>query len=306
MQTHLDAIVIGGGPAGCAAAGMLARNHWSVTIVDRSMAGSFLASLAHVNAFPGFPENISGQELLRRMRRQAELAGAHLVSDTVTTVEHTEHLFRVNTESGKALESSALVIASGTIMRTPPLPGEREYLGRGVSYDALLDGTFVSQKVAAVVGKTRQAVEEAILLTRFAEKVHFFIPANKLDVDDTLLEQLQQRKGIELHYSASLKKIQGTEHVNSITVFLNGQEKEIHVAGVFLYVHEHRAATTFVERAVELAASGAVKVDQALATSMNGAFACGDCLCGRPQLPAISASQGLLAGIGADHFLANR
>lgn len=303
MQTACDAIVVGGGPAGCAAAGFLARNGWNVQIVDRSMAGSYLASLGHVNAFPGFPEAIAGQELLRRMRRQAELHGAKLVNDAVAAITPAEGGFTLATESGKSLGARAVVIATGASTRVNPLPGEREYLGRGVSYDVLSDGPQVAKKVAAVIGKNRHAVDEALELARFAEKIHFFVPAAKLEVDEPMLERLQKSKPIELHFSASLKKISGTEHVNAITVFLNGQEKEMHVNGVFLYVHEHKACTSFLERVVEMGASGAIKVDGQLSTSVSGIFACGDCLCGRPQLPAISSSQGLLAGIGADHHL---
>jgi thioredoxin reductase (NADPH) len=303
MHQQHDVIIIGGGPAGCAAATSLARYRWNTLIVDRSMAGSFLASLGNVSFFPGFPESISGQELLRRMRRQAELSGAHLVSDAITGLARADGRWQLTTESGKPLDTRVVVIATGAGTRTNYLQGERELLGRGVSSDAMADGPAVLKRAAAVIGKTRHAAEEALALTRFAEHVHFIIPSSKLEADEHLAEAVQKHRAIEAYYSASLKKINGDDHVHSITVLTGGHEKEIPVAGVFTYIHEHRPSTGFLEKTVELAHAGAIKVDRGLATSAPGVFACGDALCGKPQLPVIAASQGVLAGISADKYL---
>jgi thioredoxin reductase (NADPH) len=306
MQTAYDAIVIGGGPAGCAAAAFICRCRWSAAVVDRSQSGSFLGSLRNVSYFPGFADAISGQDLLSRMRRQAEHFGAAFVSDEVTAIEGSSGSFTVKASSDKALSAKAIVIATGAASRTNYLQGEREFLGRGVYYDVQADGPAVAKRSAAIIGKSRHAVEEAFALTRFADRIHFIIPSNKLDADDAAMESLQRNRAIEMHFSTSLKKINGEENVRSITVFSGGQEKDIEVVGVFTYVHDHRAATGFLSGVVELAQNGAVKVDRDLATTAEGIFACGDSLCGRPQLPAIASSQGLLAGISVDRHLTGK
>lgn len=306
MLNNIDLIVIGAGPAGCAAATYASRCRWKVSVIDRSVEGGFLGSLGNVSYFPGFPEAISGADLVKKMRRQAELVGAHFLSDTVKVIAVDAQPFRVTTEGGKELGSPVVVIASGAAARSNYLHNEREFMGRGVSHDATADGPAVFKRTAAVIGKSRQAAEEAITLTRFAEKVHFVIPSSKLEIEEGLLKQLQNHRAIELHYSTSLKKINGTDHVNTITVFTGGQEKDIPVAGVFTYVHEYQPTTGFIEKAVELGQNGAIKVDAMLATSVPGLFACGDVLCGRPQLPAIAAAQGLLAGIGVDRYLSTK
>lgn len=305
MHTQNDLIVIGAGPAGSAAATLAARCRWKTLVVDKSPDSSFLGSLGNVSYFPGFPEAISGKELLKRIRRQAELIGVHFVSDTVKSISVESAPYKVTTEGGKELLAQCIVIATGAAARTNYLHGEREFLGRGVSYDAMADGPAVAKRTAAVIGKSKHAVEEALILSRFAEKIHFIIPSNRLDADDSLVNQLQAHKSIELHFSTSLKKINGGEHANSITVFLSGQEKDIPVAGVFTYVHEYQATTGFLEKVVDMAAGGAVKVDDKLSTSVKGIFACGDVLCARPQLPAIASAQGLLAGISVDRFLSS-
>ena len=140
MHNNPDLIVIGGGPAGCAAASFAARLRWKVVVIDSSLERGYLGSLGNVSFFPGFPEAISGPELVKRMRRQAELTGAHFVSESVCGISMQDGSFRVATESGRELTSRAVVIAVGAASRTNYLHNEREYMGRGVSHDALADG----------------------------------------------------------------------------------------------------------------------------------------------------------------------
>lgn len=306
MQTSQDVIVIGGGPAGSAAATFSARCKWHTEVIDRGVDIGFLGSLSNVSYFPGFPESISGKDLLNRIRRQAELVGVHFLTDAVKTVTQNESGFVVATDGGREFFSKVIVVSSGAAYRTNYLHGEKEFLGRGVSYDAIADGPSVAKRPAAVVGKTRQAADAAMIISRFADKVHFIVPSSRLDADDTIVTQLQRNKSIILYYSASLKKINGGDHVSSITVFTGGQEKEIPVSGVFSFVHEYQPSTGFVEKVVELAPNMSIKVDNTFATSVPGIFACGDVLCGRPQLPAIASAQGLLTGIGVDKYLSSK
>lgn len=303
MQTNYDLVVIGGGPAGSSAATFAARCRWKVLVVDRSQEAGYLGGMGNVSYFPGFPEAIDGKELLKRMRRQAELVGVSFVHDTVKSVTVAARPFKTATESGKEFDSGALIIAPGAAARSNYLHGEREFFGRGVSHDAIADGPAVAKRTAAVVGRNRLAAEEALVLSRFADKIHFIIPSNRMEVENALMKQLQDNRVIELHFSTSLKNINGTDHVSSITIFSGGQEKEIAVAGVFTYVHDYQTTTGFLEKTIELSQAGAVCVDEKLSTSVEGVFACGDVICGRPQLPAISSAQGLLAGISADRFL---
>jgi thioredoxin reductase (NADPH) len=303
MQTSYDVIVIGGGPAGCAAATFASRCRWKTLMIDKGVSAGYLGSLGNVSYFPGFPESISGSDLIGRMRRQAELVGTTFSSDTVTSLVASENSFKITTSGGKELESKAIVVATGAAARTNYLQGEREFLGRGVYYDAFTYGPAVAKRTVAVIGKTRQAVEEAVLLTRFADHIHMIIPSSKLSANDALKTKLENNKSVEMHFSTSLKGIVGQDHVKSITVFTSGQEKEIPVTGVFSYVHDYTPTTTFLEKSADIAEDGSIRVDNNFSTSSNGIFACGDVLCGRPQLTAISSAQGLLAGIGADRYL---
>lgn len=303
MQNAFDVIVVGGGPAGCSAAMFAARCRWKVLTIDRRASSGYLGALGNVSCFPGFPESISGGDLLGRIRKQAELEGVHFLSDSVAALAAETQPIRIMTDGNGEFTARAAIVATGAAARTNYLHGEKELLGRGVSHDAIADGPSVAKRVAAVVGRSRRAAEAVIFLSRFTERIHFIIPSSKLDASDMLLENLQKNRAIELYFSTSLKRINGTDHVTSINVLSGGQEKEINVAGVFTYVHEYQPTTTFLEKVLELSSDGSVKVDQTLATTAKAVFACGDVLCGRPQLPAIATAQGMLAGISVAKYL---
>ena len=304
MHTEYDLVVIGGGAAGCSAAMFVARCKWKVLVVDRDGTSGHLSTIANVSCFPGFPESISGSDLLGKLRKQAELEGVKFQRDVVSAIAAgNDEPCRIMTEHSGEITAKSVVVSTGSAGRTNYLHGEKEFLAKGVSYDAITDAPSVARRVTAVVGRNRRSAEAAVYLSRFAEKVHLIIPSNKLDVPDFMISKIQSIKNIEPHYSTSLKRIKGTDHVTSIDLLSSGQEKELEVSGVFTYVHEYQPATSFLNKVVDLGENGAVKVDVNFSTTADGIFACGDVICGRPQLPAISSAQGIVAGMGVDRFL---
>lgn len=306
MENSFDVVVIGGGPSGLSAAARAAHCGWKTLLIDKQSHDGYLANLKRIFYFPAFPGGISGSELVDKMRSQATNAGATIVEDTVSAISADERPIKLTSANGVSYEARACIVATGSSMRTSTIKGEHEFAGRGVFCDANMDGPFMNGKIAAVVGKNRLAAKEAIALTRFASSVKFLIPSNKLDADEELNKLLQSNKKIEMSFSTSLKEIRGGESVSSISLFTGGKEAELKVDGIFLYTHDFKAATSFLGKAVELGDSGGIKVDRRFASSAEGIFACGDCLCGRPQLPYIAAAQGLLAGIEMDRYLAEQ
>lgn len=302
----IDVVVVGGGSAGASAAAMAARNHWKVLVIDNSLKDGFLGSLGNVSFFPGYLESSSGVELIQKMRKQSELFGAQYRTAKVQKISADDDKFKISVGGDQVIKSRTVILASGAAQRTNYLNGERDFLGRGVSYDATVDGPIFSHRTVAVVGKNQLALDEAVRLTRFVDKVLFIVPSSKIDVSEAALKMLRDNKKIELCLSASLKKIEGSDHVNSISVFMNGEEKKIEVRGVFSYLYDYKAADDYLKDTVELAENGAVKVTQDFETSVKGIFACGDILCARPQLPAIASAQGVLAAMSVDKYLAGK
>lgn len=293
----IDVIVVGGGPAGSSAATMVARNRWKVLVIDHAIEEGFLGGQGNVSYFPGITDSTTGVDLVRRFRKQAELVGAQFKSAKVHKVTANGETPRVSVGGSDMLECKALILASGAAMRTNYLHGEKEFLGRGVSHNASADGPVFLHRKVAVIGKNQESAEEALRLARFAGQVVFIIPSSKLDAEESVQKKIRDNKKIELFLSTSLKKINGSDHVNSVTVFTGGQEKDLEVSGVFPYVHDYQPMNEYLKGVLEMADSGAVKVNDEFQTSADGVFACGDILCARPQIPTIACAQGLLAGL---------
>ena len=303
MSELYDVIIIGGGSAGSVAATFLAAHRWKTLLLDKNIDEGYLASLGHIHFFPGLLESITGHELTTRLHQQAHTAGAIFTPATVTSVMLKSSPFEIQKEDGKQEQTKALLLTTGAASRTHFAPGEKELRGKGVYYDALLDGPSVQGKTMAVVGKSAHSAEEAILLARFASTLYFIIPSSKLDIPDHLFHLLEKKSNIEFLFSTSLKSIEGKDQVEGITVLSAGAEKGIAIDAVFSYLSDYQTTHSYLEGTVELADNKTVLVDTTMSTSIKGVFAAGDILCGQPQIPTVAAAQGIIAAINIDHFL---
>lgn len=305
MSEFFDVIVIGGGPSGSSAAAFTASRGWNTFLTDKKIDDGYLGSMGNVCQFPAFPDGISGREIVERLRKQTSLAGAKIGSSEITEISLEGEKYKV-AGGGDTFEARVIILATGAAARTGFLTGEKEFFGRGVFHDAKIDGPCNAAGDIAIIGKSKLAAEEAIFLSKYADKIHFVIPSNRLDAESRLFGQIQHERKIELHFSTSIKTINGQDRVTSITVFTGGQEKEIPVSTVFTYMHESQPMNQFIKNAVQTTQNGAVMVGEQFETSAPGVFACGDILCAKPQLPAISVAQGVLAGISADQYLISK
>ena len=302
MAEFYDVIIIGGGAAGSSAASFTASRRLKTLLLDKGVEEGFLGGMGAVSHFPGIADATSGPELISRLRKQAEHSGGQIRTATVDGLDVQTN--RHNVKAGnETFEARTVILATGAAARTGYLSGERELLGRGVFHDAHTDGPAAQDKEVAVIGKSKLAAEEALLLSKYAQKIHFLVPSNRLDAEGKLFSQVQHDRRIELLFSTSIKTINGQDHVESITVFSGGQEKEIQVSTVFTYMHDYQPMNQFLKNVIQTAPNGAVMVNEQFETSVPGVFACGDVLCAKPQMPAISVAQGLLAGIGADQYM---
>jgi len=231
-----DVVIIGGGPAGSSAGIYTARANLSTLILDKGLTTGALGTTSKIANYPGILGELSGAQLLKTMRAQAESFGARYVNDKAIGTALASSPKVVYGNAG-VYPSRAVIIATGSLGRSSLIKGEAEFLGRGVSYCAVCDAAFFKDAPVAVAGKNDEAVEEAIYLARFANKVTLLCPAPELVVSEAQMAQLKANPKVELLLGAALHEIYGNAHVEGITYTKRGKEGEqkLPVKGVFRF-----------------------------------------------------------------------
>ncbi|MCS7184904.1 MAG: FAD-dependent oxidoreductase, partial [bacterium] len=203
-----DVIIIGAGPAGCTAALYLARADYKVLCLYRSENDGALAWTNLIENYPGF-ESISGFELVQKFRNHAKKFGAEFKKGWVNAVNLEVEKKTVATVEGDLYESKALIIATGALERANKIPGEEEYLGKGVSYCATCDAAFFKNRPTVVVADSEASFEEAEFVSRFASKVYVLVPTRNPKAKPEFIEKLKENQKIELIFDAHPNKIIG-------------------------------------------------------------------------------------------------
>ena len=298
-----DIVIIGGGPAGLAAAQYAARGNLKVVIIDKSRTAGALAYSSRIENYPGLTHPLPGKELLDIMRKQAIDFGAEYVETQVVGVNLADEIKGAMTID-RLYSGKTMIIATGAMGRKPGIKGEAEFLGRGVSYCAVCDAAFYRGLKVCVIGNSEEAVKEAGVLTRFAETVYLISPTAKLHVDDHPVLNEPNIKGL-LGYTVT--SIEGQELVEKIKMRNpEGKEEDLEVAGVFVYLHGNKPIVDFLFGAVETKEDGCIPVNCMMETSIPGVFAAGDVTCTEVRQVVVAASQGCIAALAAEKYLFKR
>ncbi len=298
-----DIVIIGGGPAGLAAAQYAARGKLRVIIIDKSRTAGALAFSSRIENYPGLTHPLPGKELLDIMRKQAIDFGAEYVETQVVGVNLADETKEAMTID-RLYSGKTMIIATGAMGRKPGIKGEAEFLGRGVSYCAVCDAAFYRGLKVCVIGNSEEAVKEAGVLTRFAETVYLIAPTAKLHVDDHPVLNEPNIKGL-LGYTVT--SIEGQELVEKIKMRNpEGKEEDLEVAGVFVYLHGNKPVVDFLFGAVETKEDGCIPVNCMMETSIPGVFAAGDVTCTEVRQVVVAASQGCIAALAAEKYLFKR
>lgn len=300
-----DVIVIGGGPAGATAALYTARAGLKTIVIDKGITGSALGKTGQIANFPGVPGPIPGAQLVRSIQEQAASFGATLIQDKVLRVDLTVTPRQVWTGQGLYL-GRAIIIATGSMGRAGSLPGEERLIGRGVSYCAICDGAFFRDQEVAVLGNNDEAVEEALLLTRFASRVHLLSPTRHLQVSAEKMDELTRNPKVLYRPSTHIEKILGEDGVEGLQVVHAGKSEILPVRGVFIYLQGNAPVTDFLEGQLPLGEGGCLLVDENFQTAIPGVFAVGDVLCRHLKQAVVAAAEGAVAAIAAERFLRGR
>jgi len=271
-----EVIIIGGGPAGMTAGIYACRAKLKTLMIEKLVPGGQVLSTDWVDNYPGFPEGISGFDLVDRMRQQAERFGLSVASDEVAGVDFSgpEKIIRGANQTYRA---KSVIVASGAMYKRLGVPGEERLTGRGVSYCATWDGPFYRGQEIAVVGGGDSAVQEAVYLTRFATKVYLIHRRDQLRATRVLQEKALTNPKIEPIWKNVVESIEGADQVEALRVKnTDGSgSRTLKVQGAFIYVGI-QPNTHWLQGAAALDPQGFIPTDQTMATSIPGVFAAGD------------------------------
>jgi len=285
-----DVVILGSGPAGLQAAIHAARKKVAVLLLGKETQSSLFH--AHVENFCCL-FNVKGEDMLQAGRQQAVNFGSQVLEEDVLRVSPAGSAFEIITESGQELHTRSLIIATGTTRNKLGVAGEKELLGRGVSYCVECDANFYKGEDVAVVGSASAAVSGALAMLDYAAAVHLI--CDKLEVSDALEKQLKD-SAVIIHEGRQVKEIAGRNSVESI-VLKDGPA--IPVAGVFIEL----GAKGIMELATLLGVQlddqmKYIQTNKQMETNVPGVFAAGD-ICGPPWQMAKAVGEGCVAGIGA-------
>lgn len=306
---HAKVIIIGSGPAGYTAAIYAARAMLEPVMIQGLQPGGQLTITTDVENYPGFADVIQGPWLMDQMKAQAEHVGTRMVNDIITSVELDKRPFVLHGDSGDTYTADSLIIATGAQAKWLGLPSEQQFQGFGVSACATCDGFFYRGKQVLVVGGGNTAVEEALFLTNFAEKVIVVHRRDEFRAERILQDRLFKNPKIEVRWNTEVAEVGGTPmppSVNSVTLrnTQSGETYEQPIDGVFVAIG-HAPATSIFAGKLDMKPGGYLQVKPGTTeTNVPGVFAAGDVTDDIYRQAVTAAGMGCMAALDAERFLA--
>lgn len=278
-----DIVIVGGGPAGYTAALYAARAKMKTLMIEGDSTVSQITITDLIENYPGMPEGVNGLELMERFRRQADAFGLKRIVGDVTAVTRSswgDVSGWTVTTGGATYDAIAVIVATGANWRHLGVPGEEQFIGRGVSYCATCDGPFYRNREVVVVGGGNTAVQEALYLTRFASKVTLVHRRERLRATGVLPERAFANPKIVFAWNSVVQAVEGKDFVEGIriqNVLKTDEVRVIPAEGVFVFVGL-TPNTDLLSGIADLNPNGYIRVDPNMRTSVPGIFACGDCI----------------------------
>jgi len=308
-DTHAKVVILGSGPAGATAAIYAARAMLEPVMIAGLQPGGQLTITTEVENYPGFADAIQGPWLMEQMQAQAEHVGTKLVQDTISSADLARRPFALTGDSGARYIADTIIIATGAQARWLGLPSEETFKGFGVSACATCDGFFFRGKQVAVVGGGNTAVEEALFLTNFAERVTLIHRRAVLRADKTNQMRLAEHPKIDVIYDSVVDEVLGTSDprgVTGIRIRNLGSHKTqtLSVDGLFVAIG-HTPATELFKGQLEMDPEGYIRTaPDSTRTSVPGVFAAGDVKDRIFRQAVTAAGMGCMAALEAERFLA--
>ena len=300
-----DLAIIGGGPAGLTAGLYAARARLNVILIEKAVPGGQVIATDWVENYPGFPEGITGSDLVQKMTAQVQKFNLNIETENVAALNVSEPIKKI-TLGNKMIATHAIIIASGASPKKLGIPGEDTFYGRGVSSCATCDGPFFKNRVVAAVGGGATAVQESLFLTKFAKKVYLIHRRDRLRAERILQERALASAKIEILWDSVLTGIQGLTNVETISVrnVKSGDTQKLAVDGCFIWVGI-LPNTDFLPEIVKVDEYGFIVVDANMQTSVPGVYAAGDVRSTPLRQIATAVGDAAIAAFSAEHYIQN-
>jgi thioredoxin reductase (NADPH) len=297
-------IVIGSGPAGLTAAMYAARARLEPLVISGNQLGGQISITYEVENYPGFPEPVSGPELVEYMQKQAERFGTRLIVDEVTQVDLKQGSpFSVKT-FGHEYQADSVVIATGASPNRLGIPGEDTLIGRGVSFCATCDGFFFRDKDVIVVGGGDSAMEEGLFLTRFANRVRVIHRRDEFRAGETLKRRAMENEKMDFILDTVVEEIIGNGKVQAVRTrnLKSDASLKLETDGVFIFIG-HYPNTDLFKGQLDMDRLGYLLTDERAMTNVPGVFAAGEVQDPVYRQVATSVGQGAMAGMMVERWL---
>ena len=306
MAGDYDVLVVGGGLAGMTAGMYAARHGLGVAVIEQMMGGASIINVEKIENYPGFPEGIMGADLAAMTQEQAMTAGAEFVMGEASHISEQGDYRLVNTDAGE-FRSKVVIIAAGSTLRLLGVPGEEEFMGRGVSQCATCDGPLYSGEVVGVAGGGDSAADEALVLSQYAERVLLFHRRDVLRAQQYLVDRIRAEPKIEVVSNTVIDEVLGEDTVSGVRVtnLPSGEQSARELSGLFVYVGLAPNASV-AQGLLETDGGGHIPVNVSMETAIPGVYAVGDIRQLSSSQLVSAAGDGATAAIAAYRYIAGR
>lgn len=305
MIVNKDILIIGAGPAGISAAIYLSRSKYSFVLLEKEMVGGKLNTITDIENYPGFTM-ISGPELIMKYQDQLKARNIEVTIDNIQGITKEDDLFKVVAANNVYLVK-VLIIATGSTNKKAGIKGEKDFLGRGISYCAVCDGFFYRNKDVLVFANESKGYKEALYLEKLVNKL-YLVNDNNLDDEDNDLETLKKSKRVDFLYGFSIKEYLGDEFGLTGVILENVKTKNevsFNVSGVFPFIGEIPSSYFLNSLNLDMN-NGYLNVNSNCETNIEGVYAAGDIVKKSLKQIVTASSDGAIAATSAIRYLNNK
>ena len=298
-----EIIIVGAGPAGLTAAMYAKRANKDIILLEPNLVGGQLTWSSIVENYPGFESGIKGMELAEHMRKQVEGIGVSIISSKATEITQQDSSYLIKTEKD-SYQAQAIIISTGAFPKKLNVPGESDYIAKGVSYCATCDAPLFKNKIVAVIGGGDVALEEALYLSEYASKVYLMHRRQGFRAAAVLEDKVKNNKKIELILDSTVESIEGDKVVKQLEIKnkLNQEKRTIELEGVFIFIGLN-PNSELVENLVKTDEDKLILTDESMACSVKGVFAAGDVRRKEYRQIVLACADGAIAGLSASRYI---